>query len=135
MEIEVRQVAPSEAPIVSEILTEATLWLQSRGISWLSREAVATSSIDPEVRAAQYYLAWSGESAVGTMRLTSTDALFWPEFGPGQVLYLQRLAVRRVASGGSVSSALLGWACSHAPTRGAPLRDQLRACRLTRRCS
>jgi GNAT superfamily N-acetyltransferase len=119
MEIEVRQVAPSEAPIVSEVLTEASLWLQSCGISWLSRDAIATSSLEAEVRAAQYYLAWSGKSAVGTMRLTSTDPLFWPEFGPGGVLYLHRLAVRRAASGGSVSSALLGWACSHASTRGA----------------
>ncbi len=38
---------------------------------------------------------------------------------PGEALYLHRLAVRRVASGGQVSSALLGPAVGTAAARGA----------------
>jgi len=99
---------------VSEILTEAAVWLRERAPHDVSAPRVA-----PDVQAGLYFLAWSGPAAVGTMRLTHSDPAFWPEAAPGEALHLHRLAVRRGAAGGLVSSGLLRWAVGHAAARGA----------------
>jgi len=119
MEIRVQEAALPEAVLVSGILTEAALWLRDRGIPWLLPEEVTASRLGPEVQAGLFFLAWSGRVAVGTMRLTPSDPLFWPEAEPGEALYLHRLAVRRAAAGGRVSSALMSWARSRAGAQGA----------------
>jgi GNAT superfamily N-acetyltransferase len=119
MESEIRIAAPSEAKVVSEILTEAAEWLESRGIPLWSPEQLSVAAVSPEVQGGLFYLAWAGPVAVGTMRLTTSDPAFWPEAAPGEAIYLHRLAVRRAAAGGQVSSELLRWAASHAPAIGA----------------
>ena len=53
------------------------------------------------------------------MRLTSADPLCWPDAARGEALYLHSLAVRRVASGGKASSALLSAAARRTEARGA----------------
>lgn len=116
--IDVRVAALSEVAIVSEILTEAAVWLLDRGIPLWDVHELTPARLSPEVQAGRYVLAWSGSTAVGTIRLCDSDPLFWPGFPPGEALYLHRLAVRRTAAGGSVSSALLGWAKAHAEARG-----------------
>ena len=118
MELEVRVAGLAEAAIVSEILTEAVVWLQERGMALWTPDEVLASRIEPEVEAGLYFLAWSGEAALGTMRLTPSDPAFWPEAAEGEALYLHRLAVRRAASGGTVSSGLLRWAVGHAAACG-----------------
>jgi GNAT superfamily N-acetyltransferase len=119
MEIRIQAAAPAEAALVSEILTEAALWLLERGTALWAPEEVSASRVVPDIQAGFYFLAWSGPAAVGTMRLTSSDPVFWPEAAPGDALYLHRLAVRRFAAGASVSSALLRWAVGHAAAQGA----------------
>jgi GNAT superfamily N-acetyltransferase len=119
MESEIRVAAPFEAKLVSEILTEAAAWLDGRGIPLWSPEQVSPAAVSPEVQAGLYFLAWVGPVAVGSMRLTTSDPAFWPEAAPGEALYLHRLAVRRAAAGGRVSSQLLRWASGHARASGA----------------
>jgi GNAT superfamily N-acetyltransferase len=119
MESEIRIAAPSEATLVSEILTEAAAWLEGRGIPLWSTSQVSLEAVSPEVRGGLYYLAWVGPVALGTMRLTTSDPAFWPEAAPGEALYLHRLAVRRAAAGGQLSSQLLRWAAGYATAIGA----------------
>jgi hypothetical protein len=119
MESEIRVATPSEAKLVSDILTEAAARLEGRGIPLWSREQVSLAAISPDVQTGLYYLAWTGPVAVGTMRLTISDPVFWPEAIPGEALYLHRLAVRRAAAGGRASSRLLRWASAHATAVGA----------------
>jgi GNAT superfamily N-acetyltransferase len=119
MESEIRVAAPSEAKLVSDILTEAAAWLEGRGIPLWSPEQVSLAAVSSDVEAGLYHLAWVGPLAVGTMRLTISDPAFWPEATPGEALYLHRLAVRRAAAGGRLSSQLLGWAAGHATAIGA----------------
>jgi GNAT superfamily N-acetyltransferase len=119
MESEIRIAAPSEAKLVSEILTEAAGWLAGRGIPLWSPEQVSVAAVSSEVQGGLFYLAWAGPAAVGTMRLTTSDPAFWPDATPGEALYLHRLAVRRAVAGGQVSSELLRWAASHAAAIGA----------------
>jgi GNAT superfamily N-acetyltransferase len=130
MEIEVRQAAPAEAALVSEVLVEAASWLRESGTPLWEPAQIGTAQVAPDVEAGLFFLAWSGADAVGTMRLAATDPLFWPDATPGEALYLHRLAVRRSASGGGTSSALLGWAARHAASRGARyLRLDCETCR------
>ena len=119
MESKIRVAAPLEAKLVSEILSEAAQWLEGRGIPLWSPEQVSLATISPEVQGGLYYLAWVRSTAVGTMRLTDSDPAFWPEAVPGEALYLHRLAVRRAAAGGELSSQLLRWAASYAAVSGA----------------
>jgi GNAT superfamily N-acetyltransferase len=119
MEIQVREAALPEATFVSEILTEAAVWLCDRGMPLWAPDEVTACLVAPEVESGRYLLAWLGGVAVGTMRLTPSDPVFWPEAAPGEALYLHRLAVRRAASGGQVSSALLRAAVAAAVARGA----------------
>jgi GNAT superfamily N-acetyltransferase len=119
MDIEIRKAAPSEAVLVSDVLTEAALWLRARGAELWSSDSVSLSRVAPEVEEGLYFLAWSGAASVGAMRLTWTDPFYWPEAVPGEALYVHRLAVRRAFAGGRASSALLVWAAAHAQAHGA----------------
>jgi GNAT superfamily N-acetyltransferase len=130
MESEIRAAAFAEVTVVSEILTEAAVWLRERGIPLWAPDEVSVSRVASEVQAGLFFLAWSGPAAVGTMRLTPSDPVFWPEAVQGEAFYLHRLAVRRAAAGGLVSSGLLRWAVGHAAARGARyLRLDCEACR------
>ena len=118
MKSEIRAAVLAEVTIVSEILTEAAVWLRERGMPLWAPHEVSASCVAPEVQAGLYFLAWSGSAAVGTMQLTPSDPVFWPEAAQGEALYLHRLAVRRAVAGGVVSSGLLRWAVGHAAACG-----------------
>ena len=119
MDIEVREAAPNEAGFVSEVLTEAALWLRERKAPLWSPEELTPASVAPEVRLGLFFLAWWKTTPVGVMRLTSADPLCWPDAERGEALYLHSFAVRRVASGGRASSALVRAAAHRAVARGA----------------
>jgi GNAT superfamily N-acetyltransferase len=119
MRSEIRVAAASEAPLVSQVLSEAVAWLEERGIPLWSAEQVGEAAVAPDVARGHFVLAWHGDLAVGAMRLTPSDPDFWPEAAPGEALYVHRLAVRRVAAGGAVSSELLRWAADRAAASGA----------------
>jgi GNAT superfamily N-acetyltransferase len=117
--LEIRRAVPAETGLVSEILTEAALWLRSRGMTLWQPEQLTPEQTEPDVRNGHFFLAWRGTDAVGTMRLTPSDPRFWPDALPGEALYLHRLAVRRAFAGGPVSSALLRGAVARAAAAGA----------------
>jgi len=111
----VRLAKREEAALVSGILTEACHWMERSGMALWRPEQLTEAQIAPDVAAGRFFLAWSrsGE-ALGTVRLTPSDPLFWPEAGPDEALYLHRLAVRRSAAGGLVATALLRFAADRA---------------------
>ncbi len=119
MAFEIRVAAPREATVVSEILTEAASWIRALGDPLWAPEQLTVEQLAPDCEAGCFFLAWSERTAVGTMRLADSDPLFWPDAVAGDAVYLHRLAVRRIASGGEVSSALLGHAAQCALKRGA----------------
>ena len=114
MSLEVRQATPAENRLVSEVLTEACHWMESCGMPLWRPEQLTPEQTEPDVRAGWFFLAFAGEDAVGTVRLTPSDPLFWPEAPEDEALSLHRLAVRRAAAGGDVSSALLHFAVERA---------------------
>ncbi|MCG8588692.1 MAG: GNAT family N-acetyltransferase [Proteobacteria bacterium] len=104
---------------MSEILTEAAAWVRDAGEPLWRPEQVVVERVASDCEAGLFFLAWSGATAVGTMRITDADPDFWPEAQPGEAVYLHRLAVRRAAAGGRASTPLLRHASEVASRRGA----------------
>ena len=120
MTIDIRPAKPDEAPIVADVLGEAARWLDETGRRLWREEHVSQRSIEPDVIAGHFVIAWQGERAVGVIKATLDDELFWPDVPKGEGIYLHRLAVRREAAGQGVSNALLQWAVDKARSLGRP---------------
>lgn len=117
--VEIRPSTARDAPCVSEVLVEATEWTRELGHQLWTSQQLSVDEVSPDCAAGLFFVAWSGPVALGTMRLTESDPLFWPNAPKGEAIYLHRLAVRRSAAGGSVSTALLSHAVEVAGARGA----------------
>jgi GNAT superfamily N-acetyltransferase len=109
---------PSQAAVVSSVLTEAADWVASRGKRLWHPVHVSLEAVAPDVDAGMYYIAWLNGEAAGVVRLQTEDLDFWPDAAAGDAVYLHRLAVRRRYAGGDVSSALLNWIVAHARELG-----------------
>jgi hypothetical protein len=116
--LELRQARPDETALVSSVLAEAAAWLEARGETLWQQDELATEAIAADVARGFYYLAYAGNAAVGVLRLTPDDQLFWPEMPAREALYLHRLAVRRAAAGGETSRGMLTWAANEARRLG-----------------
>ncbi|MBX9255212.1 GNAT family N-acetyltransferase [Desmonostoc muscorum CCALA 125] len=118
MYISIRQATIQDTVIVSDILLEAALWLQQRGIPLWRDSEVSPENISEDVANGLFFIAeWAGEPA-GTIKFQLEDLLFWPDISQQESAFVHRLAVRRRYSGGKVSSALLTWAIEQAQTLG-----------------
>ncbi|MCC5624060.1 GNAT family N-acetyltransferase [Nostoc sp. CHAB 5715] len=116
MYISIRQATIQDTVIVSNVLLEAALWLQERGMPLWRDSEVSPESISQDVANGLFFIAeWAGEPA-GTIKFQLEDLLFWPDISQEESAFLHRLAIRRQYSGGKVSSALLTWAVEHAQT-------------------
>ncbi|WP_392531099.1 GNAT family N-acetyltransferase [Nostoc sp. C117] len=118
MYISIRQATIEDTLIVSDILLEAALWLQHRGVPLWRHSEVSPESVSEDVANGLFFIAeWAGEPA-GTIKFQLEDLLFWPDISQEDSAFLHRFAVRRRYSGGKVSSALLAWAVERAQTLG-----------------
>ena len=120
MAVEIRVARSEDAQDVAAVLTEAAEWLHDRGTPLWARDQFPVEGVAPDCGAGLFFIAWSGPTAAGTMRLSDMDPDFWPEAAAGEAVYLHRLAVRKSAAGGPVSSALLEYAAQHTRQRRAP---------------
>ena len=73
MNIEIRRASESEASHVSEILGEAVAWLQRRGVPMWTLDDVSVRRVEDDVNAGNFFLAWSGKVAVGTIIPIATN--------------------------------------------------------------
>ncbi|MFN6463205.1 MAG: GNAT family N-acetyltransferase [Nostoc sp. DedVER02] len=118
MHISIRQATIQDTVIVSDVLLEAALWLQKRGIPLWGDSELSLESISEDVANGLFFIAeWAGEPA-GTIKFQLEDLLFWPDISQEESAFVHRLAIRRQYSGGKVSSALLTWAVERAQTFG-----------------
>lgn len=117
MEVAVRIALLEEASLVSNILTEAAVWIRDAGKPLWELEQLTVEQVAPDCEAGRFFLAWAQSTAVGTMRITDSDPDFWPDTNPREAIYLHRLAVRRSVAGGQVSTALLQHAAQVATQR------------------
>ncbi|MCC5666623.1 GNAT family N-acetyltransferase [Nostoc sp. CHAB 5784] len=118
MYISIRQATIQDTVIVSDVLLEAALWLQERGMPLWRDSEVSPESISEDVANGLFFIAECAGEPAGTIKFQLEDLLFWPDISQEESAFLHRLAIRRHYSGGKVSSALLTWAVKHTQTLG-----------------
>ena len=99
--IRVTTVGTGEVELVTAILDEAALWLDSRGLPGWPRP-FPVDWIQAGISVGTCYLAWDGPMPVGTFTLQRTDPTFWgirADEPPNYAQYLHRLAIRRSHEG------------------------------------
>ena len=104
--------------MVSDVLLDAHAWLHCRGQALWTPEELSPSSIRTDVENGQYVLALVSDEAVGVVRFTWEDRLFWPEVVPAEAGYIHKLAVRRSYGGGQVSGEIIEWVAARTMAAG-----------------
>ncbi|MEP7285142.1 MAG: GNAT family N-acetyltransferase [Chloroflexota bacterium] len=100
---------PATSPeTVIDILTEASLWLQSRDLpSWTP--ATLAPVINAAIARGEVYIARIDNQPVGTISVQWADPAFWGE-RPDDAGYVHKLAIVRSAAGQHTGGQLLDWA-------------------------
>ena len=121
-----RQASAEDLPVVFALLNDAAEWLASRGIDqWPARferdNEWRAQRIEKYVADGYTYIASDERGYVATITLSpEADPDFahgWPD-GPGNALYVYRMATMRRAAGCNVGARLLDWAGGRAVRDG-----------------
>ena len=118
MNMVIRQAERADVHTVSEILTEAELWLEKRGIPLWNIKDLSADSLIEGAEAEYYFLAEVEGQSAGTLRYTLEDSVVWPDACDGKSAFVHRIAVRRSYAGGKVSIAMLNWAVDRTKALG-----------------
>jgi Acetyltransferase (GNAT) family len=110
MRLSIRQAAPQDIDVVSDILREAAAWLEQSGMPLWRQDELDPNNISAEVRSGLFFLAECDGELAGTIKYQLEDKLFWPDVPQDDSAFVHRLAIKRRFAGGEVSSALLLWA-------------------------
>lgn len=108
--ISVRQATLKDLSTVSEILSEAALWLEQKNMVLWQQEHICSSASRQDIEHGLFYIAMCEGVAAGVVKFQTEDVVFWPDINQADSAFLHRLAVRRRFAGGSVSTMLLQWA-------------------------
>ena len=121
MNLSIRPATLADAEVISDILAEASRWLEQAGRRLWEKEHFSVETVTREIGV--YFLAEVDQTAAGTLRFETEDKMFWPDQPEGDSAYLHRLAIRRSFAGGKLSHAILAWAVERARSLG---KKQLR---------
>lgn len=119
MTLTIREATLAELDVVTEILTEASEWLASRGLDqW--QFPPRRDRVESSILAGECFVAELEGQVVATITVDDhADAEFWlPEDSPETALYVHRLAIRRAAAGRELGTTMLEWACARAYQAG-----------------
>lgn len=104
----------------SGVLITAALYLKERGEPLWPESSLTSERLARHYPQGGWRVAWRGNVAVACLCLLDTDPLFWPEDGPGEALYLHKLAVHPEARGQGLSALMLRAAVRETRERGRP---------------
>ena len=110
MSLRVRQATAADTDEVVSILREAALWLEAQGVPLWRTDELDADRLADEVGEGLCFVGNGPTGLIATVKFQLEDPLFWPDSPAGEAAYLHRLAVRRSAAGGAVSSAMMHWA-------------------------
>ena len=116
--IAVRQAMPADAPVIEDLLREASRWVDALGVVMWEEGELDSSRIAREVHAGQFFVADVDGVVAGAIRFQLEDRLFWPDLEQQDSAFVHRLVVARAFKGQGVSTALLEWAVQHARALG-----------------
>lgn len=125
MLIEVNRARSDELGDVLSVLDEAAAWLQESGIrQWPAhfsgRDDWREERLRSYVLAGETWLVKAAGETIATFTLSGPDPDYahgWPN-GPGDALYLYRMAVRRQHSGAGLGGRIIDWCSATAAAAG-----------------
>lgn len=118
MTLHIRQAVATDTGLVSGVLREAALWLESRGEPLWRDDELRSDRLASEVERGLYFVGERAEGVVAAVRYQLDDPLFWPDAPPGEAAFIHRLAVRRHVAGGAASHAMMQWAVDRTRSLG-----------------
>ena len=114
----VRQASVHDTTLVNGILTEASRWLNKRGIPMWQAEDLSSRQVAADVSAGLFFVGeYQGQTAC-IVKFQLEDYEFWPDIEQERSAFIHRLAIRRRFAGGQVSSALLRWSAQRTLSLG-----------------
>jgi len=113
-------VRPAPLAALPGILRASALVQEERGQPMWTQEALAPEALRRQYPAGQGCLGLLGVQAAAVMILLPQDADFWPDDGPGEALYLHKLAVHPNWQGRGLARELLGFAALETRAAGRP---------------
>ncbi len=116
--IKIRRAGPDEAEKVSSILTEAALWLESRGEKLWEAGELKTSNIARDVENGRYRIAEAEGEAVGCFRYQDSDPDYWDDVPHEDSAFVHRVAVKRDYAGKGIPERMIEWAKKMAKSDG-----------------
>lgn len=115
--ITIVQAQPSDLAVMTEILEEAALWIESLDIDqWRPGEFLGLASqqrMAQNIREGEAYLVLCEEQVIGTITVhagNTIDEKLWGHDTLKDALYVHRLAILRAFAGKSIGGILLRWA-------------------------
>lgn len=115
--IEIKQVAEADIPVIEDILLDALNWLDSTGKHMWIKERNTWEFLSAQFAAEEFCIAYLENKPVGCMALIDYDPLIWKDIKRGKSLFIHRLAVKRIAAGQGVLTALIDYAKTQAIER------------------
>lgn len=116
--IDVIRAMEHHVPIIEAILLDAVHWLDGIGKPLWRKEQVKWERLSKDFKPSDFCIALMYGVPVGCMALVDYDPFFWPEIEKGASLFIHKLAVKRVAAGKDVSTALIDYAKEKCIRRG-----------------
>jgi GNAT superfamily N-acetyltransferase len=110
--------APDEALAVSAVLQEAARWITTWRAQLWDPALLGAAFAAPFIARGEMLAARIDGEIAGVLIAEPEDPHFWPDRGPGEALYLHKLAVRRAHAGTGLPAALLDHAAVLALTQG-----------------
>jgi GNAT superfamily N-acetyltransferase len=108
--VSVRQAVLDDVSKVSDILSEAALWLEQQNMALWEEREVSPKVVYQDIEFGLFYIAFYEDSAIGVVKFQTEDLMFWSDIPHEDSAFIHRLAVRRSFAGGSASTALMKWA-------------------------
>jgi GNAT superfamily N-acetyltransferase len=114
MKIEIIQAEPNQVAEVSEILQEAAVWLENKGLKMWEANELAPKDVENQVKTGMFWLAKIGDEFAGCVRFQTEDLEYWDDVPHADSAFVHRVAVKRKFGGKGVAIAMLNWAKSQA---------------------
>jgi predicted N-acetyltransferase YhbS len=116
-------IGPLHTPQVAEaveLLKEAAAWADAVGSPIWTAEEIGEAVLLDGLQRVELFGLISDDRLLGCMLLQEADPIHWPESGPGEALYIHKLATRRSLRGRGLGERLVRFACELASSQAVP---------------
>lgn len=107
----IKKAVTNNAPVMADILTEATAYKQTRKDNAWGSGAYTVEEVMPRINAGTTYIVYIDNIAIGTFMLIWEDKLVWGEQEP-VAGYIHQLAVKNGFHGKNIGAEMINWADS-----------------------